>query len=64
MVRPDLPEAELQSLPTVLTGTIEQATAKIRRLRQLGIDYLSFNRGAGVDWNTLEWLMTAVTQDH
>ncbi|WP_163908017.1 TIGR03621 family F420-dependent LLM class oxidoreductase [Mycolicibacterium tokaiense] len=62
-VRPDLTEEELLALPAVLTGSLDEAIAKIRRLRELGIDYLTFDRAPSVDWNTLERLITAVRQD-
>lgn len=63
-MRPDLTDQELQELPTVLAGTTDQVTAKVRRVRQLGIDYVSFLRTPDVEWKTLERLITAVMHDH
>jgi len=60
---PDLSDAEIQSLPTVLSGTIDQVGEKIRRVRQLGIDYVSFIRFPGVDWETLEQIIKVVLQN-
>lgn len=62
-LRPDLTDAELRSLPTVLSGTIEEVAERVRRVRQLGIDYVSFTRWPGVDWDTLEQLINVVLQD-
>ncbi|GAA1681875.1 LLM class F420-dependent oxidoreductase [Mycolicibacterium murale] len=62
-VLPHLSEEELLALPAVLKGSLDEAIAKIRRLRELGIDYLTFDRTPSVDWNTLERLITAVRQD-
>jgi len=64
MVRPDLSTDDLLALPAVLTGSLEEATAKIRRLREIGIDYLTFDRTPSVDWTTLERLITAVKHDN
>jgi probable F420-dependent oxidoreductase len=62
-LRPEMTDADLQALPTVLAGTIDEVVAKVRRVRELGVDYVSFTCTPDVGWRTLERLITAVTQD-
>lgn len=61
-LNPDATDEEIRALPTVLTGTIDDAVAKIQRIRQLGVDWITLIRGPEVSWNTLEKLITALRQ--
>jgi alkanesulfonate monooxygenase SsuD/methylene tetrahydromethanopterin reductase-like flavin-dependent oxidoreductase (luciferase family) len=61
-LKPDATDEEIRAMPTVLTGTLDDAVAQIERIRQLGVDYLTLIRTPEVSWNTLGQLMTALRQ--
>jgi len=58
---PDMPEAQMRELATVLAGSVASAACCIRWLRDvLGIGYFTFHKSSATSWNTLARLVAMI----
>ena len=60
MVAPGVAESDLRRLATLLDGSASAAAERVKRLRELGISYFTFNKTDSTSWSTLEKLVAAI----
>lgn len=60
MVAPGVAESDLRRLATLLDGSVSAAAERVKRLRELGISYFTFNKTDSTSWSTLEKLVAAI----